>query len=523
MYKNNKRQQIKFIFSVLIGILLFCSSGYCQTVDESLVGWWKFDEAYGSTVLDSSGNGYDGSIVGATRVSGKIDGALDFDGDLDYVNIPSAAFSTLDDQVTISFWAFGGNSLPKNTVLFQGNNSAGDRVLNCHLPYVNSGVANIQFDAGQDGGYDHLKQNAEADEYKGQWNHWALTKDALSGEMKMYLNGQLWYSESGQTRHMTGVAIFRIGGRLSDGTVNYEGMVDDFRVYDRTLSENEIKRMLGLEVQCQPEGGDLTGDCLVDYNDVKELLKYWLLCDGTVKSMLPDSSHLQAFYMFDENSGTVAYDSSGKNRDAVIEANDINKAWAPGWQGGSALYLDGYCRVAIPAEVFDGITDEFTISAWINTGEAKVSSIDFKAGLTDLAIFDEVSWMFNGSDDPNGWVNLAFVKNAGDSIMRIYRNGVILAHDGNALMSINGSEAGVTDLGSMSGELNCFKGFVDNLQIYDYALSQSEIVYLAAVSQIWQPISPYLVPYDPHEDGVINFLDFSIIGKQWLQDLALPH
>jgi len=56
---------------------------------KGLVGWWKFDETNGTIAYDSSGNGNDGDLTnGPTWVSGKIGGALSFDGVNDYVEVP---------------------------------------------------------------------------------------------------------------------------------------------------------------------------------------------------------------------------------------------------------------------------------------------------------------------------------------------------------------------------------------------------------------------------------------------------
>ncbi len=45
-----------------------------------LVGWWRFDEGSGTIAGDSSGNGNNGTIYGATWVAGKYGQALSFDG-----------------------------------------------------------------------------------------------------------------------------------------------------------------------------------------------------------------------------------------------------------------------------------------------------------------------------------------------------------------------------------------------------------------------------------------------------------
>jgi len=81
--------------------------------DDTLVGWWKFDEGSGDIAYDSAGNnnGRLGALEGADSrdpawVEGKINGALDFDVDAeeeDYVLLdPIGALAT--DNVTISAW-----------------------------------------------------------------------------------------------------------------------------------------------------------------------------------------------------------------------------------------------------------------------------------------------------------------------------------------------------------------------------------------------------------------------------------
>ena len=56
-----------------------------------IVGWWKFDETNGTVAYDSSGNGYDGNLIGgSTWATGKIGGAISLDGTNDYVEVSSS-------------------------------------------------------------------------------------------------------------------------------------------------------------------------------------------------------------------------------------------------------------------------------------------------------------------------------------------------------------------------------------------------------------------------------------------------
>ena len=74
-----------FILRLVIGILIITifligMPGIQAQCDEGLVAEWHFDEGAGSILKDSSGNGNDGVIYGATWVDGKYGEALSFDG-----------------------------------------------------------------------------------------------------------------------------------------------------------------------------------------------------------------------------------------------------------------------------------------------------------------------------------------------------------------------------------------------------------------------------------------------------------
>ena len=59
---------------------------------QGLVGYWPFDEGSGNIAKDYSGNGNDGTLVnGPTWTTGKVGGALSFDGVDDYVRVINSA------------------------------------------------------------------------------------------------------------------------------------------------------------------------------------------------------------------------------------------------------------------------------------------------------------------------------------------------------------------------------------------------------------------------------------------------
>ncbi|MGJ8641240.1 MAG: LamG-like jellyroll fold domain-containing protein [Opitutaceae bacterium] len=196
------------------------------------IAHWRFDEGAGNIAVDCSGNEHHGTINNPTWTTRSGGGnALTFDGSSTNVTIPSSAFSTLDNEVTLAFWAFGDSaSLPTETVAFFGGTSGGGRIINVHLPWNNS---RIYWDAS-----DRIDELATEQEFEGSWAHWTFTKDAIAGTMKIYRNGTLWHS--GLERNNPISTVFQAYIGSENTTRHYAGMLDDFRLYDVALDDTQI-------------------------------------------------------------------------------------------------------------------------------------------------------------------------------------------------------------------------------------------------------------------------------------------
>jgi hypothetical protein len=75
----------------------------------SLVGRWSFNEGSGSTANDSSGNGNNGTISGATWVPGQstlFGGALRFNGLSNYVSVPDSLSLEITGSITVEGWIY---------------------------------------------------------------------------------------------------------------------------------------------------------------------------------------------------------------------------------------------------------------------------------------------------------------------------------------------------------------------------------------------------------------------------------
>ncbi|MCB9330837.1 MAG: T9SS type A sorting domain-containing protein [Lewinellaceae bacterium] len=154
------------------------------------------------------------------------------------IDIPASNFSTVNSEITIALWAKGlPHVLPVNSTLFEGVDANGNRQLNVHLPWGNS---QVYWDCGATGGtYDRINKAANEADFEGQWNHWAFTKNAVTGEMKIYLNGALWHSGTGMFRPID-VQKFTLAS-ASSGSPAYFGNIDEFTVWNKALDESTIQ------------------------------------------------------------------------------------------------------------------------------------------------------------------------------------------------------------------------------------------------------------------------------------------
>jgi hypothetical protein len=155
--------------------------------------------------------------------------------------LDTAKFSTIKNEITISFWAFGNaNQMPITTSILYGYDAnINNRQLNIHLPHANT---NVYFDCGfSAGGYDRVNKIATATEMGGKWNHWAFVKNASSGDMKVFLNGQLWLSGTGKVKPITLINL--ILGKDQNGNSNYKGNINQLMIWSKALPDSMIPRI----------------------------------------------------------------------------------------------------------------------------------------------------------------------------------------------------------------------------------------------------------------------------------------
>jgi len=208
--------------------------------------------------------------------------ALSFAGS-EFVPIPKEALDSISNAITIAFWAYGDTSyLPgSNSVFCEGLGATNNREINIHLPWSD---ANVYWDCGGDslGNFDRIQKAATKHQAAGQWNHWAFTKDAISGKMSIYLNGSLWLSDTGMRRPIHAAEML-LGGAASSG-IGWYGDVRQFAMYNRALDSTAIGMIMRSD----------SGVSLESLNGIRPVT-YFKCNEGTGSTLTNSTS---PFYIF---------------------------------------------------------------------------------------------------------------------------------------------------------------------------------------------------------------------------------
>lgn len=231
---------IREVLRATPGSLCMQVAAYGTIVPDRLIGYWKLDEDSGTTAFDSSGNHFVGTVQSAPAnfSEGGISGrALYFNGTGSYVSISND--SRLKPQsMTIAAWA-------------KPNKYTGLICAGCQrkVVFMDSGYSlevgtsdDPRFMAYTDIGGWVVASSPEAIQW-GQWSFLAGTYDPVSGTMNIYVDGQLKgttvVGASGISYGNDTLLISNSGTPLAP----YEGLIDEVRIYDRVLSQDEISSL----------------------------------------------------------------------------------------------------------------------------------------------------------------------------------------------------------------------------------------------------------------------------------------
>ena len=458
----------------------FCSNS-CNSVSSPLPKVeYRFDECrWNGTVdevKDNIANYHGRAYVANTSSDALINRTGDFseDSNKDYVSLDYFSMNGLD-SFSIGVWVKTSDTGSQQEILQALGSSASDDEFELYLYGDNKIRINIK-DHGENF---YLSQNKITNGY---WHQIFVTRttdtvclyiDGIKEECK---NGfEIGLLSTHENSLIVGQEQDSYGGSFSSSQ-NFVGFIDELKIFDTTLQENQIKEIYDNE---------LSGK---NY-------------DGTSRaSIFCPTTPAYVEYKFNEcswngTSGEVK-DSSGKNLNATaIQTDTIDEGKLCRAGDFTATGIDDY--VVLPKEIIDGFSD-FTFSVWVNTTVNK-SEQNIIQGLGNTASDDEFQLYIKNNDTlklsildeqhtcdigfsitDGNWHHIAISRLGGtvkyyvDGLPRddsdSYPQGALSIHDNTLIV---GQEQ--DSFGGNFNSAQALEGKLDEMKFFKTALSSDEI------------------------------------------------
>jgi hypothetical protein len=265
---------------------------------------------------------------------------------------------------------------------------------------------------------------------------------------------------------------------------------------------------------------DSSGNPFLDWNTSQTTTTITVSSGGTYTAYyqsVQTPTGLVGYWKFDEGSGTIAHDSSCYGNSGTLTGyqDTTLPQWVSGIYG-KALKFDGVDDfVQVPDSSSLDFSSAVTVMAWVylpsgaHYGSSRILDKDNSNGATNLhlSIWDDaghiefgisgLQYESSGCVPRNAWTNVAATYNGSSSVVSIYINGSL---DSSYSMPYGFSTANGMPLcigaknylGAAGGTPHqfCINGTLDDVRIYNTALSQQEIQTVMSMP----PASVYLNP-----------------------------
>ena len=202
------------------------------------VVYYSFD-ALTDTIVDESGNGYDGTPNGALQFSetGYLKGCFEFNGSDTYVELTRP----VQDDFTLAAWINSDTTGLSGTQAYQGNGLFWSDVGGTANDFVVAILGtNFSFFAGNP----DTSVISNGDVVTGEWVHIAAVRDTGAGTIGVFINGAFDNSvDHSNTGALDAQELLAVGANTLDSRY-YTGLMDEIKIYDVALSEAQVQKAM---------------------------------------------------------------------------------------------------------------------------------------------------------------------------------------------------------------------------------------------------------------------------------------
>jgi len=252
-------------FLLIALILVVALAAEAIAADPNLLGYWTFNDG---TASDSSTYGHNGTLIGSATI---IDDPDPHRGKVLSINSTSSSGVNCGGGSTDGDWADTTLSVTMSAWVKIDS-------FECDSQYI--AAKGSAFMMGRDGTSDYLKFynsgfayhpgviDGTKDIQDGQWHFVVFIYDGFTGARYLYVDAKIDAAASWkQYLASTGYDFF-IGGDQPSSSKCWKGLIDDVRLYDRALSEREIRILYGSGFATEPSPADTIGNVSTDVNSL---------------------------------------------------------------------------------------------------------------------------------------------------------------------------------------------------------------------------------------------------------------
>jgi type II secretory pathway pseudopilin PulG len=419
-----------------------------------LLAWYKFDESAGLEARDSSRyrrHGQLNNMTGTEWAEGYFGGGLELDGVDDYVSFD---LQWASESATIMGWAKVYSAWELGAELISINDTLGIR-----LDYDDQGSSGSQ-------GFYYIGNTlwrilwGNDPLYAGTgWHHFAFVVDHEANRFTLYVDGEI-----GDSKDMQDTFVFdpprspnsAIGRHIYLSGYDFDGVVDDIRIYDIALSEEEIYDI------CPPGP-----------------LHYWAL----------------------DETGNTMTDSAGR-MDGTCRGNIALGELSFRDRFANCVYLDGESGwIALsPNRQMDSL-GIFSVSAWIKPESTSwpgwivgrdATDCGWSFGITDSTIILRIGNK-KGSEDlevpytlaMDEWCHVTVVFDTNNDASFYVNSGFVGMYEYDKKPSV-GNVGDNWAIGVCDGQGH-FKGYIDEVKIFNYELNEEQVRVVAGLATNTDP------------------------------------